>query len=282
MTIAAAVELLHAFALLHDDVMDRSETRRGNIAAHRSLTLLHQREHWHGDADWFGTSAAILAGDLTFAWADQLFDCTPLPHASIDRARVTFNTLRAEVMAGQYLDLRLAARPDRRRGRRPSRRIAEIRPLHALPDRWRWAGASPADPVSPGVARALAAYGDAVGIAFQLRDDVLGLFGDPGRRARTVTAISAKASARCSSCGRCGWPDRPPAAFSRPPSATRRSRPVTRNGVARSWRRAVPSRPSRRCSARSTTPRSAALAPVPEPARLALEELAALAIRREH
>ncbi len=280
-TIAAAVELLHAFALLHDDVMDRSETRRGNIAAHRSLALLHRREHWRGDADWFGTSAAILAGDLTFVWADQLFDCAPLPRASIDRARATFNTLRAEVMAGQYLDLRLAARPaaDEADARRvallKSGRYTVTRPLEM-------GRRLAADPVSPGVAPALAAYGDAVGIAFQLRDDVLGLFGDPGRTGkdrdgdlregkRTLLVLRALRLAG-------------PAARRFLEAAL--GDPALTTGDAERCREIVAA-----CGALASIETLlgaqyeaalAALAPVPEPARLALEELAALAIRREH
>ena len=92
----------------------------------------------------------------------------------------------------------------------------------------------------PGVAP-LAAYGDAVGIAFQLRDDVLGLFGDPGRTGKERRRRSARRQAHAARpAGVAAGPDRPPAASSRPPSATRRSPPVTRNGVARSWRRAAP------------------------------------------
>jgi isopentenyl-diphosphate delta-isomerase type 1 len=175
---AAAVELLHVFALLHDDVMDRSELRRGRAAAHRALAREHRRAAFRGDPDWFGASAAILAGDLTFVWADELFDRATVDPAAAARGRRAFSRLRAEVMAGQYLDLRLAALPyaDEDAARRvallKSGRYTVTRPLQigvALasgePDRERDA--------------ALEAYGDAVGLAFQLRDDVLGLFGEP-------------------------------------------------------------------------------------------------------
>ena len=73
-TVAAAVELLHTFALLHDDVMDRSATRRGAPAAHVTLAAARPGPSGHPDAGWFGTSAAILAGDLAFLWADELLD----------------------------------------------------------------------------------------------------------------------------------------------------------------------------------------------------------------
>ena len=186
--------------------------RRAGAASPRTVPspCCTSAEHWRGDADWFGTSAAILAGDLDVRLGRPAVRLRRRCRASIDRARRAFNTLRAEVMAGQYLDLRLAARTRRRRGRRPTRRIAEIRPVHRYPT----AGARPAPRGRAGFTRvslpALAAYGDAVGIAFQLRDDVLGLFGDPGGTGkRPRPTICARASARCSSCGRCGWPDRP-------------------------------------------------------------------------
>jgi geranylgeranyl diphosphate synthase type I len=173
--VAAAVEMLHTFALLHDDVMDRADTRRGRPVARRGFAAVHAAERLEGDAEWFGTSAAILAGDLAFLWADQLLDAAPSP--CLARVRRIFTTLRVEVMAGQYLDLRLegatSIHPDeaRRVALLKSGRYTVTRPLQLG-----WAlTAGPDD----AVARALARYGDAIGLAFQLRDDILGLFGDP-------------------------------------------------------------------------------------------------------
>src|SRR3954447_9339238 len=105
-TAAAAMELLHTFALLHDDVMDRSETRRGAPAAHVSLAGKRPGDASASEAAWFGTSAAILAGDLAYVWADQLFDAIGTGQ-SAERARGVFHQLRSEVIAGQYLDLRI-------------------------------------------------------------------------------------------------------------------------------------------------------------------------------
>ena len=107
---AAAVEMLHTFALIHDDVMDRSATRRGDpTVQHRMAAELRTT----GGADWFGISAAILAGDLAFVWADQMFDDVDehLPAAYRRAARSRFDQLRTEVIAGQYLDLRISAEP---------------------------------------------------------------------------------------------------------------------------------------------------------------------------
>ena len=183
LTAVAALELLHTFALLHDDVMDRSAVRRGRPTAHRALAEQHRRDGLDGDDDWFGVSAAVLAGDLAFLWSTQLIGDAGLAPDAAGRARRVFARLCTEVIAGQVLDLRLTA-GDGRRGAGAAEALAHrvallksarytvTRPLEfgmAL------AGSDP----DPQLERALATYGDAVGLAFQLRDDVLGLFGDP-------------------------------------------------------------------------------------------------------
>ena len=184
--VAAAVEMLHTFALLHDDVMDRAHHRRGRPTAQRAFAGMHHHRRLAGDAEWYGTSAAILAGDLAFVWADDLVDRAPLPTDVLARVRRAFTTLRVEVMAGQYLDLRLDRldAADHSAARRvallKSGRYTVTRPLaigHAL------AGVD-----DPATARALAIYGDAVGMAFQIRDDVLGLFGDPDVTGKSSTS----------------------------------------------------------------------------------------------
>jgi geranylgeranyl diphosphate synthase, type I len=175
---AAAVELLHTFALIHDDVMDRSPERRGRPAVHTALAAVHGREGLEGDPTWFGVGGAILAGDLAFVWADQLFDGADLPAQALDRARRVFGAMRVEVMAGQYLDLRLAG----------LKAATQVESLHvALLKSGRYTVTRPLQlgaaigGADPALDSRLRAYGDALGVAFQLRDDVLGLFGDPGR-----------------------------------------------------------------------------------------------------
>lgn len=173
---AGAVELLQAFALIHDDVMDRSDLRRGRPAVHAALAAEHAADGLVGDPQWFGVGGAILAGDIAFVWADQLFDAAPLPAPALERARSVFTELRVEVMAGQYLDLRLAASTGAteadalRVALLKSGRYTVTRPLQM------GAAIGPGDEV---LDRALAGYGDAIGLAFQLRDDILGLYGDP-------------------------------------------------------------------------------------------------------
>jgi len=173
---AAVVELLHACALIHDDVMDGSATRRGAPAVHRAFAELHRREAWHGSDSRFGMSAAITAGDLCLVWADQLLRTSGLPAASVTRARPVYDDMRALTMHGQYLDLLTQASGE------PSADAA----LEVA--RAKTAACTTTGPLRFGGALAgarrdllagYAAYGDALGVAFQLRDDLLGAFGDP-------------------------------------------------------------------------------------------------------
>jgi geranylgeranyl diphosphate synthase, type I len=168
---AAALELLHTFALIQDDVIDRSQTRRGRPASHISLA---------GEVEVaperFGPSAAILLGDLALIWADQLLVGSGFPPERLARALAVYNELRTEVTLGQYLDV-LAAH---------SRRVTEEEALTV--NRYKTASYTVQRPIQLGMAlagapdelmQAVSAYAIPAGIAFQLRDDVLGAFGDP-------------------------------------------------------------------------------------------------------
>ena len=107
-SVAAALELFHAAALVHDDIIDSSDLRRGRPAAHRAFERMHREHEWDGDAAAFGTSTAILLGDLLLGWADELFEeglallgDREAGHA----ARLEFFRMRSEVTLGQYLDV---------------------------------------------------------------------------------------------------------------------------------------------------------------------------------
>ncbi len=172
--VGAAVEMLHTFALLHDDVMDRSILRRGSPTAHRHFADARKRVD-DGQHEWFGNAAAIVAGDLAFVWADELLDHVHVDDVTLRKVRHLFNLLRREVITGQYLDLRLAGpcATDQQAlsvALLKSARYTVTRPLQL--------GATLAS-ADEATLRALCTYGDATGVAFQLRDDVLGVFGDP-------------------------------------------------------------------------------------------------------
>jgi geranylgeranyl diphosphate synthase type I len=173
----AAFEMLHAFALVHDDVMDGSDTRRGERTAHLTFADAHRSSVWRGEARRFGEGAAILIGDLAHVYADLLLADAP------GDVWPVWNELRLELNVGQYLDLRGTARADRDRGlaRRISRyksgKYTIERPLHV--------GAAFAGRFAD-MHESLSAYGDPLGEAFQLRDDMLGAFGDPDRTGKPV------------------------------------------------------------------------------------------------
>ncbi|MGF1647060.1 MAG: polyprenyl synthetase family protein [Kineosporiaceae bacterium] len=180
---AAALELFQAAALIHDDVMDDSDTRRGRPAVHREFESRHASAGWDGDPARFGAAGAILAGDLCLSWSDELFAASGLPAAALARGREVFDLMRTQLMAGQYLDMLEQVRhratgtdraDDTARARRVIRfKSAKYSVEHPLLLGGTLAGAEPA------LLRRYSAFGLALGEAFQLRDDLLGVFGDP-------------------------------------------------------------------------------------------------------
>jgi geranylgeranyl diphosphate synthase type I len=175
----AALELLHAFALFHDDIMDGARTRRGEPVTHEVFAAEHRAHGSSGEARRYGEGMAILVGDLTFVMSDRLLDGVSA------EARRIWHELRLELNIGQILDLMGSARHDRRRDkaericRYKSGKYTIERPLHlgatiAAPDR--------AAEVLPKLSR----YGLPLGDAFQMRDDVMGVFGDPSVTGKPV------------------------------------------------------------------------------------------------
>jgi geranylgeranyl diphosphate synthase type I len=173
---AASLELLHASALVHDDVIDASDTRRGRPSMHRRFAARHSAGDWRGSADWFGTGTAILVGDLLLAWADQLFHASGLPPAALQRGQPVLDAMRTEVVAGQYLDLLGQSDSDGTVG--SALRVARYKSAKYTVERPLDLGVALAGP-DERAAAALSRYGMPLGVAFQLRDDVLGVFGDP-------------------------------------------------------------------------------------------------------
>ncbi len=218
---AASLELLQASALVHDDVMDASDTRRGKPAVHRQFASLFAAGQLgpagqQGSAEQFGTGAAILIGDMLLAWTDELYHASGFEPDVLSQGQPALNAMRTEVAAGQYLDL--LSQVSHSTSVRAALRVVTYktakytieRPLllgaslagGALAARARAARAraAAADPglLRPGSAHADASaaatieeicteYGIPLGIAFQLRDDILGVFGDPVRTGKPVS-----------------------------------------------------------------------------------------------
>lgn len=173
---ASALELLQACALIHDDVMDASDTRRGKPAAHRQFEAHHRSSGWRGNAESFGTGAAILLGDLFLTWSDQLYSASGLPAEDLQRGRSMFDAMRTELMAGQYLDLVVQSQHAPQRSAIATvlqYKSAKYTIEHPLQLGALLAGADPE------LVEGLGAFGLPLGEAFQLRDDLLGVFGDP-------------------------------------------------------------------------------------------------------
>jgi geranylgeranyl diphosphate synthase, type I len=173
----AALELMHTFALVHDDVMDGSATRRGRPTAHRIFAGHHLGQRRLGDPDRFGATAAILVGDLCLVWADELLARSALPAATLLGVRSCYDRMRVEAIAGQYLDVLGETEPATWSVERAllvaRHKTASYTVQRPLQFGLALAGADSAADA------AFSRYGLAVGEAFQLRDDLLGVFGDP-------------------------------------------------------------------------------------------------------
>ncbi|TCJ90160.1 geranylgeranyl diphosphate synthase type I [Nocardia alba] len=176
LTACSALELVQACALVHDDIIDSSRTRRGFPTVHIEFEDRHAAAGWPGDGAAYGSAVAILIGDLALAWADDLVHEAGLSPRALARFAPVWARMRTEVLGGQLLDINGEAGADEsveaalRINRYKTAAYTIERPLHlgaAL------AGADEA------LVDALRVYGTDVGIAFQLRDDLLGVFGDP-------------------------------------------------------------------------------------------------------
>lgn len=174
--LCSALELLHACALVHDDVIDASATRRGQPTTHVKFAALHRDRGWRGSPEQFGRSAAILLGDLALVWADDIVAAAELTPDAHRRVQRVWADIRTEVLGGQYLDI-----------------VAEASGAHSVAsamtvNTYKTASYTVSRPLQLGAAAAAdrpdvqAAFhrlGTDLGVAFQLRDDVLGVFGDP-------------------------------------------------------------------------------------------------------
>ncbi len=176
MLLFSALELLHACALVHDDVIDDSATRRGWPTAHVHFTELHRSRGWRGSAEQFGRSAAILLGDLSLVWADDIVAGVGLPVDGQRRVQRVWSDIRTEVLGGQYLDI--AAESSGAESIDSAMRVNTFKTASYTISRPLQLGAAAAAD-RPDVQQIFYELGTDLGVAFQLRDDVLGVFGDP-------------------------------------------------------------------------------------------------------
>lgn len=179
-----AIELFQTAALIHDDIIDASDTRRGAPSVHRNFEAMHRERHYKTDAATFGVSSAILAGDLCLSWSEMVFSSITSLTATSE-ARFIFDLMRTEVMAGQYLDVVGEVVPEEEPDRALERAFNVIR--------FKSAKYSCEHPLALGGALALQlehstrsdllegyrAFALPLGEGYQLRDDVLGVFGEP-------------------------------------------------------------------------------------------------------
>ncbi|MGE2832330.1 polyprenyl synthetase family protein [Mycobacterium sp. SMC-4] len=180
---SASLELLHAFALIQDDVMDASPMRRARPAAHVVFSRWHRERGLGGSADRFGESAAILLGDLCLVWAAQMLRTSGLDDEALTRVWPRYDDMRVELAVGQFADLVNSSHAFPTLDevfdvlRRKSGNYTVRRPLEM--------GAAMAG-CDPEQLMALSGYGSAIGEAFQLRDDVLGVFGSPSMTGKSA------------------------------------------------------------------------------------------------
>ncbi|WP_176459739.1 polyprenyl synthetase family protein [Rhodococcus sp. OK302] len=171
-----ALELVQACALVHDDIIDASTTRRGFPTVHVEFENQHSGNNWSGDGAHFGEAVAILLGDLALAWADDMMRESGIDAATAARVSPVWSAMRTEVLGGQFLDISNEARGDEtvesamRVNRYKTAAYTIERPLHLGAVLY---GADAA------LIDAYRKFGTDIGIAFQLRDDLLGVFGDP-------------------------------------------------------------------------------------------------------
>lgn len=182
-TVAASLEMFHAFALIHDDVMDRSTTRRGRPTVHRQLAASDRFSLDSDENCWLSNCAAILIGDLALCWAFELLHSSELNRQQISNVYPLLDSMRAEAMYGQYLDLtgtgnfNLGVEELLTAVRYKTAKYTLERPLYI--------GASLANADFPYFKR-LSDFAIPLGEAFQLRDDLLDVFGDPSLTGKSV------------------------------------------------------------------------------------------------
>ena len=172
----SALELVQACALIHDDLMDHSDTRRGNPTVHVEFAGRHRRLGWDGPPENYGAAAAILLGDLALAWADDMLNDSGTTGDQRSRVRPVWAAMRTEVLGGQFLDAWSQASGDE--SVEAAMRVNRFKTAAYTVERPLQLGAALAGAPAE-LVEAYRHFGADIGVAFQLRDDMLGVFGDP-------------------------------------------------------------------------------------------------------
>ncbi|WP_298039287.1 polyprenyl synthetase family protein [uncultured Microbacterium sp.] len=178
--LCAALEIFQSAALVHDDLIDNSDTRRGRPAAHRALEEQHRDLDWAGDAEAFGRASAILLGDLLVAWSDDLMEQAIAEHPHAAAVREEYARMRRVVTTGQFLDIAEESAwrvNDASTHAARALRVVSLKSARYSIEQPLVLGAALAGADAEQIA-ALRGFGHPIGVAFQLRDDVLGIFGD--------------------------------------------------------------------------------------------------------
>jgi geranylgeranyl diphosphate synthase type I len=186
--LCASLELFQAAALVHDDLIDNSDTRRNRPSAHRALEARHKELGWAGDPAQFGRAAAVLLGDLLVALSDDALEDAIASHPDAASLRAVYRQMRQDVTVGQFLDIAeesaWALHPDEQHAER-ARRVIDLKSARYSIQMPLALGATLAGADSEQL-QALQNFGAPLGMAFQLRDDVLGVFGDPAVTGKPV------------------------------------------------------------------------------------------------
>ncbi len=172
----SALELIQGCALIHDDLMDASATRRGRPTVHVDFARRHADSRWRGRPARYGAAAAILLGDLALVWADDMLRAAGLPAEAMARVAAPWEAMRTEVLGGQFLDVLHQATGDS--SPRAALQIDRYKTAAYTVERPLHLGAAVAG-ADPDLVAAYRRFGADIGVAFQLRDDLLGVFGDP-------------------------------------------------------------------------------------------------------